>query len=86
MTLSIEGLSGESEARIEVVDQGHGSALAVWEAMGSPDFPSREQQVTLRKAAELAPPEIRTLPAGSPATLSLTLAPQGLALIEVIKH
>jgi xylan 1,4-beta-xylosidase len=86
ITLSIEGLSGESEARIEVVDQGHGSALAAWEAMGSPDFPSREQQEMLRKAAELGPPEIRALSANSPATLSLTLAPQGLALIEVIKH
>jgi xylan 1,4-beta-xylosidase len=85
-TLSIEGLSGEAEARIEVVDQGHGSALAAWEAMGSPDFPSREQQATLRKAAELGPPEIRTLPAGNPATLSLTLTPQGLALIVVTKH
>jgi xylan 1,4-beta-xylosidase len=86
ITLSITGLSGQAHARIEVVDQGHGSALAAWEAMGSPDFPSREQQETLRKAAELAPPEIRPLPAANPATLSLTLAPQGLALIEIINH
>jgi hypothetical protein len=51
--------------------------------MGKPDFPSREQQEELRKAAELGPPEIRPLPAANPSTLELTLAPQSLALVEV---
>ena len=69
--------------RIQIVDPQHGSALAAWEAMGKPDFPSREQQETLRKAAELGPPEIRPLPHANPSTLELTLEPQSLALIEV---
>jgi xylan 1,4-beta-xylosidase len=81
--LSIEGIGGEGEARIQIVDPQHGSALAVWEAMGKPDFPSREQQEKLRKAAELGPPEIHALPRSNPATLVLTLAPQGMALIEI---
>ena len=59
--------------------------MAAWEAMGKPDFPSREQQEKLRKAAELGPPEIRRLSAANPSTLALTLAPQSLALIEIAK-
>ena len=66
-----------------MVDRQHGSALAAWEAMGKPDFPSREQQENLRKAAELGPPEIRPLAAPSAATIELSLAPQSLVLIEV---
>jgi xylan 1,4-beta-xylosidase len=86
VTLSIAGITGESDAQIQVVDRQHGSALAAWKAMGKPDFPSREQQEQLRKAAELGPPEIRALPAASPSTLTLTLEPQSLALIEITKR
>ena len=67
-----------------MVDRQHGSALAAWEAMGKPDFPTREQQERLRKAAELGAPEIRPLRAASPATIELNLAPQSLALIEIL--
>jgi xylan 1,4-beta-xylosidase len=84
VTLAIKGIAGE--ARIQVVDRQHGSALAAWEAMGKPDFPSREQQATLRKAADLGPPEIRILPAGNPSTIELNLTPQALALIEITER
>ena len=83
VTLLLNGLGSGGVSRIQIVDPHHGSALAAWEAMGKPDFPSREQQEELRKAAELGPPEIRPLPAANPSTLELTLAPQSLALIEV---
>ena len=83
VTLSLRGLAGANEARIQMVDRDHGNALAAWEKMGKPDFPSREQQQKLRRAAELGPPEIRQLTGTSPATLTLTVPPQGLALIEI---
>jgi xylan 1,4-beta-xylosidase len=83
VTLLLNGLGSAGVSRIQIVDPHHGSALAAWEAMGKPDFPSREQQEELRKAAELGPPEIRPLPAANPSTLELTLAPQSLVLIEV---
>jgi len=86
VTLTLKGISSEIEARIEIVDRQHGSALAAWEAMGKPDFPSRQEQEDLRKVAELGPPEIRSLTAAKPATLSLTLAPRSLVLIEMIKR
>jgi xylan 1,4-beta-xylosidase len=86
VTLSLKGITGPREARIQIVDRQHGSALAAWEAMGKPDFPSRQQQVALRKAAELGAPEVRPLSTADPSTLALTLAPQSLALIEITKR
>jgi len=83
VTLSLQGVAGAAEARIQIVDPHHGSALEAWQTMGKPDFPSREQQARLRKAAELGPPEIRALAGGNPLTLSLTLAPYSLVLVEI---
>ena len=83
VTLTLRGLQGAKHARIQFVDRDHNNALAAWEAMGRPDFPSREQQDKLRKAAKLAPPETRSLSVDQPSTLKLTLAPQSLALIEI---
>jgi len=86
VTLSFLGLEGAEEARIQIVDRQHGSALAAWLAMGKPEFPTREQQEELRKAAELGPPEVRELSAANPSKLDVTLAPQSLALIEITKR
>ncbi|HXF26505.1 MAG TPA: hypothetical protein VN610_04490 [Bryobacteraceae bacterium] len=63
--------------RVQVVDREHGSALTAWEAMGRPDFPSRDQEAKLREAARL--PSARTT---SDATLRLE--PNALALVEVL--
>ena len=80
VTLSFNGVAAGAEARIQIVDRTHGSALDAWLAMGKPDFPTRAQQEALRKAAQLAPPQVRSLTANS---LGFMLAPQALALIEV---
>ena len=68
-----------SRAKIFLVDDDHGSPLKSWKAMGSPDFPSIEQQVALRKAAELPPPQIAKLGDGP---LSISLKSNALAVIE----
>ncbi len=83
VTLSLRGLAGAAEARLQVVDRSHGNSLAAWVAMGKPDFPSREQQEQLRKAARLGEPRLLVLAAGEPRSLTLTLEPQGLALVEI---
>ena len=84
-TLSLEGLPRQHHARVQWVDDQRGSALAAWKAMGAPDFPSREQQRQLRQAGQLPAAESRTLTGGSSPTLSLTLAPHALALVEIGK-
>lgn len=75
-------------ARVQILDKDHGSVLSTWRKMGSPQFPSREQQTALRKAAELPAPQIVALrPSsrkGSLKELSLNLAARGLALVEFI--
>ncbi|MBV8376395.1 MAG: glycosyl hydrolase family 39 [Verrucomicrobia bacterium] len=67
------------QARVFLVDADHGSPLKSWQAMGSPDFPSREQQAALRKAAELPPPLLAKL---VDRRLSLSLEPNALVVIE----
>lgn len=85
LTLDFKGITGPRKARIQVVDRDHGSALTAWETLGKPDFPTRDQQKGLRRAAELPAPEIRSLSSDHPAQLSISLPPHALALIEIIK-
>jgi len=85
LTLELRGLEAMPYASIFRLDDEHGSALTAWEAMGKPDFPSREQQQLLREAGRLPAPEVRQLGAGDPASLTLSLPPHGLALIEIWK-
>lgn len=86
VTLSLRGLTGLHQARIQIVDRNHGSAFTAWKAMGKPDFPSRVQQEQLRKAAKMRPAEVRPIPRGDAPRLSITLAPQSLALIVIINR
>ncbi len=86
ITISLKNLHGQKTVHISIVDRDHGSALTAWEAMGSPQFPSREQQQALKKAAELPAAERRalTVRAGQ-ATTQITLPSQCLALVEVTR-
>jgi xylan 1,4-beta-xylosidase len=82
-TLSFKGIPAGSSARLSVVDPGHGSALSAWESMGRPDFPSPRQQEQLRAAAILTAPEVRPLEGEDPSSLTITLAPHALTLLEL---
>ncbi len=84
MLLSIRGLSGPHRARIQIVDAQHGSPLPAWEAMGRPAFPTRRQIQLLRDAAVLPDASRQELAPGDPATVSLTLQPHALALVEIV--
>jgi len=82
ITLHFQGLPASQTARITIVDQEHGSPLPAWEKMGRPAFPTSAQVETLRKSAALPAAQSRLLKSGS---LTLTLQPQSLALIELGK-
>jgi xylan 1,4-beta-xylosidase len=69
-------------ARVTIVDKEHGSPLPAYEKMGSPPSPTVAQIETLRKAAALPQGELRPLEEGS---LTLTLEPHSLALVELPK-
>lgn len=84
VALSFQNLGAFHRAYVWTVDRRHGSALATWEAMGSPSFPSRRQQEILRQAGRLTAPVVIPVDAGHPA-LQLHLAPDALALVEVVQ-
>lgn len=79
--IKLAGLAGHSTASISQVNDQTGTAIPKWRAMGSPKYPSAAQIAELRSAAELPPPEQRTLAADQ--ELSLVLPPDGIALIEI---
>jgi xylan 1,4-beta-xylosidase len=80
VALHFKGLSGAHSARITIVDKDHGSPLPAWEKMGRPASPALAQIEALRKPAALPAAQTQTLKSGS---LTLTLQPQALALIEI---
>jgi hypothetical protein len=69
-------------AKVTIVDKDHGSPLPEFEKLGRPASPTMAQIELLRKAAALPAPKTYELKGGS---LTLTLQPHALALIEVAK-
>jgi xylan 1,4-beta-xylosidase len=79
VTIVVKGIARNHRAFISRLDSTHGSLLNAYDAMGRPIDPTRRQIEELRCAAELPPPETKTLHHGE---LTIALPPQGLALIE----
>jgi xylan 1,4-beta-xylosidase len=79
MTLRFKGVQA-SAAKVTIVDKDHGSPLPLYEKQGRPASPTIAQIEALRKAAALPASKSYTLKNGS---LSLTLEPHALALIEL---
>jgi xylan 1,4-beta-xylosidase len=80
ITLHFSGSAKASNARVTTVDKDHGSPLPTFEKLGKPASPTPEQIAQLRRAAAM--PSARTLPIAN-GSLTLTLQPHALALIEV---
>jgi xylan 1,4-beta-xylosidase len=49
--VTVDGLPATARFRSEIVDPQHGSALEVWQAMGSPAFPTQQQYQQLQANA-----------------------------------
>jgi xylan 1,4-beta-xylosidase len=80
VTLHFKNLASAKSARVTIVDPDHGSPLPAWEKMGRPASPTPAQIEALRKSAAL--PASQSVPLPN-ATLTLTLQPHALALIEL---
>jgi xylan 1,4-beta-xylosidase len=80
VSLDLRGVASNARATIRRVDGSHGDTLDAWKAEGSPKYPTQSQTAALRKAAELGPPEVKSLHGGR---LELTLPPMGLAVVEI---
>jgi xylan 1,4-beta-xylosidase len=80
--LNFKGVSTANSARVTIVDKEHGSPLPAWGKMGKPVSPTPAQIDQLRKAAALPAAQSRPITNGS---LTLTLQPHALALVEIAK-
>jgi xylan 1,4-beta-xylosidase len=80
VTLHFRNLHGATRAQVWTIDANHGSPLPAYKAMGSPPFPTENQFQALRRAAQLPAPVSITVTGDS---LTLTLQPQALALVEI---
>ncbi len=78
--IQVEGVAPDAAVSVRIVDADHGSAVGLWKRMGSPRFPTRDQQRELIHAAALPMVENRALSNGE---LTLTLAPHALALLQI---
>ncbi|OOG36242.1 glycosyl hydrolase family 39 [Rhodanobacter sp. C05] len=73
-------LAAAAHATVWRLDEQHGNAVALFDQMGRPDFPSREQIAQLRQAAQLPAPEQLDVQNGK---LDISIPPQGLVVIEL---
>ncbi len=79
--LQLNGLNGRRQVTVREVNRKVGTAIPAWEAMGKPQYPSREQISELRAAAELPKPVTHALAEGQH-ELVIELPPDGIVLLE----
>ncbi len=79
-SIAVNHLAGDAHATVWRLDETHGNAVALFNRMGRPDFPSREQIAQLREAGQLAAPESMDVSKGK---LDITIPPQGLVVVEL---
>jgi len=80
-SLNLSGLRPGARMLLETLDAGHGNALAAWQALGSPQTPSREQTAALRAAAFATQKEALAADAAGRLTVRRTLEPWTVLLI-----
>jgi len=79
-SLDMRHLPAEAHATVWRLDETHGNAVAAFDQMGRPDFPSRQQIAQLREAGKLAAPETIDVRDGK---LAIDVPVQGLVVIEL---
>jgi xylan 1,4-beta-xylosidase len=69
-----------TSVRISTVDQDHGNVLAIYQALGSPRYPTEEQVRKMNAATALPEPKLVPL---TKSHLDVELTPNALALLVV---
>lgn len=80
MKISLEGGRHYRTARVSRVDANHGSLIRAYQDLGSPAYPTGEQIEELKRRAALPAPEHVAVHAQ---TLSVSIPPNGIALVEL---
>jgi xylan 1,4-beta-xylosidase len=82
LAIQLSGLPPLSVFSIETLDASHGNAVAVWEAMGRPDPPNREQTEALRQAAWMTNKEFVRADAQGNLSVSRPLSSWSVLLLD----
>jgi xylan 1,4-beta-xylosidase len=80
VTIILRGALGSRRAALYRLDATHGSPAATYEQLGKPPYPTQAQIAQLRRASQIPPPELIRIDNGK---ITISLPPQGLALIEI---
>jgi xylan 1,4-beta-xylosidase len=80
VTLKFKGVRPDARIGIRRVDAEHGNALGLYEKMGSPRYPTRDQIDELREQSRLPDPEYGDLADG---TVTLQLGVNSLTIVQV---
>lgn len=78
-SVELKHLAAGAHATVWRLDQQHGNAVALFDKMGRPDSPSRDQIAQLRQAGKLPAPERLAV---SNSSFDITIPPQGLVVVE----
>lgn len=78
--LTFKGLRAGATTTLRRVDRDHGNVIRAYDAMGRPQWPTRDQIARLRDAAAPAPPESVAIDRGR---IEVDVPAHGLALIEI---
>jgi xylan 1,4-beta-xylosidase len=78
--VDVSHLGANAAATAWRLDEHHGNAVALFDRMGRPAFPSREQIEQLRAAGKMAASKQLAVHDGR---LSLDIPPQGLVVVEL---
>jgi xylan 1,4-beta-xylosidase len=87
--LTVDGLNGKSVVAAEFrMDETHSNAYRVWQQMGSPGHPDREQMLQLEKAGALEEtvPDHSVAVSGGVAGIDLEIPRQGVVLVRILQR
>ena len=87
--LTVDGLNGKSVIAAEFrMDETHSNAYRVWQQMGSPGHPDREQMLQLEKAGALEEtvPDHSVAVSGGVAGIDLEIPRQGVVLVRILQR
>lgn len=81
VVVTLRGAQAGRMVSIHYVDMERGSPFPAWRKLGAPQYIAKDQIEQIRRSAELPPPERKAL--GHGGTITLSLPPEGVALIEL---
>jgi xylan 1,4-beta-xylosidase len=82
LNIDLAGLKPGAKVLVETLDKQNGNAMGVWESLGKPENPTREQTKQLREKAAATKQEHFTADANGSFKLQRSLEPWSVVLVR----